>query len=224
MSWIETVPYAQSSGRLRTVYDRLKSPAGAIDNILQVHSLRPHTLQGHMSLYKSVLHHTANRLPPWLLETVGIYVSMLNACSYCVDHHLAGLRRLLADDVRTDAIQRALTQGDLTDAFNTREQTVLAYARQLTVAPGEANEADVTAMKVAGLTDGEVLEVNQVVSYFAYANRTVLGLGVTSRGDVLGLSPSDSDDASDWQHGSREPGGGVGGSRSAGFIRPRWRR
>ncbi|MEE9466612.1 MAG: peroxidase-related enzyme [Candidatus Neomarinimicrobiota bacterium] len=201
MSWIEIVPYAKSTGQLRAAYDRVKSPGGAIDNIMQIHSLRPHTLLGHMSLYKSVLHHTANRLPAWLLETVGIYVSMLNKCSYCVDHHLAGLRRLLSDDVRSDAIQRALEQGDLTACFNAREQAVLAYARRLTEAPAKVSKADAQALRTAGLTDGELLEVNQVVSYFAYANRTILGLGVTTRGDVLGLSPGDSDDASDWQHG-----------------------
>ena len=201
MSWIEIVPYDKSTGRLRAVYDRVKGPGGAIDNILQIHSLRPHTLQGHMALYKSVLHHTANLLPPWLLETVGIYVSMLNKCSYCVDHHLAGLRRLLADDVRWDAIQRALERGDLTDSFNAREQAVLVYARRLTEAPANVRKADAQALRAAGLTDGELLEVNQVVSYFAYANRTILGLGVTTRGDVLGLSPGDSEDANDWQHG-----------------------
>ena len=201
MSWIEIVPYEKSTGRLRAVYNRVKGPGGAIDNILQIHSLRPHTLQGHMSLYKSVLHHTANRLPAWLLETVGIYVSMLNKCSYCVDHHLAGLRRLLADDARSDDIQRALEQGDLTGSFNASEQAVLAYARRLTEAPANVSKADAQALRAAGLTDGELLEVNQVVSYFAYANRTILGLGVTTRGDVLGLSPGDSDDANDWQHG-----------------------
>ncbi len=201
MSWIEIVPYAKSTGRLRAVYDRVKGPGDAVDNILQIHSLRPHTLQGHMSLYKSVLHHTANRLPAWLLETVGIYVSMLNKCSYCVDHHLAGLRRLLADDVRSEAIQRALEQGDFTGSFNARERAVLAYARRLTEAPAKVSKADAQALRAAGLTDGEILEVNQVVSYFAYANRTILGLGVTTRGDVLGRSPGDSDDANDWQHG-----------------------
>jgi hypothetical protein len=42
--------------------------------------------------------------------------------------------------------------------------------------------------------------VNQVVAYLAYANRTVLGLGVTTAGDVLGLSPATSDDTDTWTH------------------------
>ena len=55
-------------------------------------------------------------------------------------------------------------------------------------------------MRRAGLSDGEILEVNRVASYFAYVNRTVLRLGVTTDGDVLGLSPNDSADAENWQH------------------------
>lgn len=93
MSWIETIPYEAATGRLRTVYERIQGPNGYLDNILTVHSLRPHTLHGHMTLYKNVLHHSRNTLPKWLLETAGVYVSLLNGCPYCVDHHYAGLRR-----------------------------------------------------------------------------------------------------------------------------------
>lgn len=57
-----------------------------------------------------------------------------------------------------------------------------------------------TALRDAGLNDGEILEINQVASYFAYVNRTVLGLGVTTAGDVLGLSPGELADASNWRH------------------------
>ena len=67
--------------------------------------------------------------------------------------------------------------------------------------PGTAGRQNrVPRLRAAGLEDGEILEVNQVAAYFAYANRTVQGLGVTTDGDVLGLSPADSD-ASEWHHG-----------------------
>lgn len=58
----------------------------------------------------------------------------------------------------------------------------------------------VDALRSQGLDDGEILEINQVAAYFAYANRTVLGLGVTTEGDVLGLSPGDGKGPDDWQH------------------------
>ena len=94
MSWIETIGYESSDGRLRRTYNRVRGPDGQIDNILRLHSLRPHTLEGHLALYKSALHHTGNRLPVWLLEAIGTYVSLLNGCDYCRDHHFEGLRRL----------------------------------------------------------------------------------------------------------------------------------
>jgi len=199
MSWIRRIDYASSEGRLRQAFDRVRGPHGEIDNILAVHSLRPHTLEGHMALYKNVLHHTANSLPTWLLELIGIRVSMLNGCDYCVDHHAAGLRRLLSDDERTDALLAAARAGAY-DALAPREAAVLRYADRLTQQPASVVEADLEPMRSAGLDDGEILEVNQVVAYFAYANRTVQGLGVTTKGDVLGLSPGDTDDAGSWEH------------------------
>ena len=55
-------------------------------------------------------------------------------------------------------------------------------------------------MRQAGYSDGEILEINQVTAYFNYTNRTVLGLGCSTAGDILGLSPNKSDDPDDWNH------------------------
>ena len=198
MTWIERISYDRATGRLRQIYDRIKGPRGELDNILTVHSLRPHTLEGHMALYKNVLHHSGNSLPTSWLETIGVYVSLLNRCDYCVDHHLAGLARLLADEERAAAIRDSLASDDL-GPFDARERAMLAYARMLTLDPAAVTHAELEPMRASGLTDGEILEVNQVVAYFAYANRTVSGLGVTTHGDVLGLSPRDGD-GDDWTH------------------------
>ncbi len=75
----------------------------------------------------------------------------------------------------------------------------MRYAEKLTLAPAEVVEGDIEALRAAGCDDGEILEANQVIAYFAYANRTALGLGVTTEGDILGLSPS-SDDPDEWSH------------------------
>ncbi len=70
MPWIKTISLTEATGRLRQLYDRLRRSDGDVDNILKLHSLRPHTLEGHMTLYKYVLHHSANTTPIWLLEVV----------------------------------------------------------------------------------------------------------------------------------------------------------
>jgi uncharacterized peroxidase-related enzyme len=197
--WIKFVSYPDSDGKLRTLYDRIKGPNDNVDNIMMVHSLRPHTLEGHMAIYKNVLHHTSNSLPKWLLELTGVYVSVLNVCGYCVEHHFNGLKRLLRDDARANTIRSALEQNEFAGVFDAREMAILGYAEALTKNPSSMTESLVQAMRDAGLSDAEILEVNQVVSYFAYANRTVLGLGVTTDGDILGLSPNASD-GDDWKH------------------------
>lgn len=203
MSWIKTLNYNNAKGKLRAIYDRVKGPDNNIDNILMAHSLRPHTLEGHMTLYKYVLHHPGNKLPKWLLETIGIYVSLLNECTYCVDHHFAGLSRLLKDGIAANDIRAALDTRNPSDAsahLSKRDIKALEYAAYLTTAPANLSEANIEDLRTAGLSDGEILEINQVTAYFAYANRTVLGLGVTTNGDIIGLSPNDNADPDNWGH------------------------
>ncbi len=201
MSWIKVVRYEDAAGKLRKLYDRVKGPDNNVDNIMMSHSLRPHSMEGHMAMYKYCLHHTGNTLPKWYLECIGVYVSFLNSCSYCVEHHFQGMRRLVADDARSDALRAAIEADELAKApLDMREIAGMAYARKLTVEPAVMAEADIEALREAGFEDGEILEINQVTSYFCYANRTVLGLGVNTDGDIIGLSPNNSDDPDDWNH------------------------
>ena len=201
MPWIATVSCEESTGKLRKLYDRVKGPQNNVDNIMMLHSLRPHSMEGHMAIYKYVLHHSSNTVPKWFLEVLGVLVSVLNDCNYCVDHHFAGLKRLLADDEKADAIKTAIQSGKFKDApLSDAQKEAMLYAKTLTIAPASLGEADVIALRQCGLKDGEILEINQVCSYFSYANRTVLGLGCTIEGDIIGLSPNNSDDPDDWSH------------------------
>ena len=76
----------------------------------------------------------------------------------------------------------------------------MEYARQLTRDPGGIRQDIIKRLRAAGYSDGEILEINQVSAYFCYANRTVLGLGCSIEGDILGLSPNNNDDPNDWGH------------------------
>ena len=200
MSWIKTVPYGKAKGRLKKLYDRVKGPDNNVDNIMMSHSLRPHSMEGHMALYKYALHHSKNTVPKWFLETLGVYVSLLNKCTYCVDHHFQGLKRLLGDDTRANDIRKAFETATPARAFSGKELAALRYAHTLTVLPSDTAEHHVQDMRDAGFDDGEILEINQVVAYFAYANRTILGLGTKTKGDIIGLSPGNSDNPDDWSH------------------------
>jgi uncharacterized peroxidase-related enzyme len=201
LAYIKVIHPPAAEGKLVELYQRVRAPNGQVDNVLQVHSLRPHTMEGHMALYKAVLHHSGNRLPKWLLESVGVLVSMLNGCGYCARHHGAGLKRLLQSEPgHYEACLEQLQSAQPGPPFTAAQSAALAYARKLTLSPGDIVQQDIDALRTAGLSDGEILEINQVASYFAYANLTVAGLGVSTEGEQLGLSPHDSKDPADWGH------------------------
>ena len=130
---------------------------------------------------------------------MGVYVSLLNECQYCVDHHFQGMCRLIADDEHSQTIKQELLTRDH-KLLNKKQQTALDYAQKLTENPASINESMIEGLREQGWDDGEILELNQVVAYFNYANRTVLGLGVHIEGDIIGLSPNNSSDLNDWNH------------------------
>ncbi|MGF1762012.1 carboxymuconolactone decarboxylase family protein [Aliivibrio kagoshimensis] len=182
MSWIKTISYEHATGSLRKLYDRIKSPNNGIDNMLTVHSLRPHTMEAHITFSKQLLHHPMNTIPAWFLESIGIYVSYLNGCDYCFEYHYKEMKRVLINQQSgvnyALKIRSALMNHNYDSVFQRKEAAAFDYVLKLTKTPHYINEKDVMALRDKGWKDGEILELNQVSSYFSYANRTVRGLGV----------------------------------------------
>lgn len=185
-AWIKMIADDEADEILKPFFDRVRTPHGTVDNVMRAHSLRPHTMDGHVVLYRSVLHNPDNTLPFWFLEVVASYVSILNNCDYSLSHHFTNARRLIGDDARADAVRAALDAHRPEDAFDGKELALLVYAGKLTTEVGAMAEADIGAVRAASADDGEILEVNQVCAYFNYSNRLLNGLGVTTEGDIIG--------------------------------------
>ncbi|MFT4535518.1 MAG: putative peroxidase-related enzyme [Saprospiraceae bacterium] len=200
MSYIKKIPYNEAEGKLKKLYNRVKGPNNNVDNVLMIHSLRPHTLNGHMVLYKSVLHHIDNTFEKWYLEALGTYVSLLNECNYCFEHHAEGLRKNLDDQPRFETIYQAIKEMKIEPVFDQKQLAGAEYAHKLTLDHTSINREYIQSLRDRGFDDGEILEVNQVVSYFNYVNRMVVGLGVDTVDDIIGLSPSNHDESDNWSH------------------------
>ena len=185
-AWIKMLSDEEASKALQKVFDKVRTPSGTIDNVMRVHSLRPHTMEGHVALYKSVLHNPDNELDYWFLEVVASFTSILNKCDYALKHHFMNVRRLLNDQDHSDKIFKALESGRLDRQFHGKELALLVYVKKMTLKIDDMEEADILTLRTAGCSDGEILEVNQVCSYFNYSNRLLNGLGVTTKGDVIG--------------------------------------
>lgn len=79
-----------------------------------------------------------------------------------------------------DAIEaHGRDEGPLPAEASARERVLYPYAAILTRNPAKVTQSYIIAMRKAGLDDVAILEANQVISYFAYVNRVVDGLGVT---------------------------------------------
>ena len=60
---------------------------------------------------------------------------------------------------------------------------MLAYAEKLTREPASMVRADVDLLRSTGLSDTDVLQLAEVVGYYAYVNRIADGLGVELEAD-----------------------------------------
>lgn len=56
---------------------------------------------------------------------------------------------------------------------------MLSYAEKLTRSPSMMDSSDVTSLRTEGFSDRDILDVCEVVAYYAYVNRIAEGLGVT---------------------------------------------
>jgi uncharacterized peroxidase-related enzyme len=173
MPWINTIDEQDATGELGAVYQDIKKRRGKISNIMRVHSLNPAAMQRHLDLYIALMFGRSG-LSREDRELIGVVVSHLNGCEYCVQHHAAALDHYWENRERIAAVLSDSKAAGLND----RQQHMLAYVRKLTVAPDTASPDDILAMRKVGLTDADILNINLITGYFCLVNRTVLGLGV----------------------------------------------
>jgi len=59
------------------------------------------------------------------------------------------------------------------------DRHMLDYAAKLTQAPWDMTENDLRQLRAGGFSDRAILDIAQVVAYYAYVNRIADGLGVS---------------------------------------------
>ena len=100
-------------------------------------------------------------------------------------------KHLINDSKKSNKIFDSLKSKKPGDYFDGTELALLNYAEKLTLNPSEMVESDVLNLKKLGIEDGEILEANQIICYFNYVNRSINGLGITTKGDTVGYYKDD---------------------------------
>ena len=81
MAWIQTVFEDTGTGKLKSIYRQQQKQAGAVANILKIHSLAPTILEAHLGLYSAVMH-APGPLSRKHREMIAVRVSAMNDCHY----------------------------------------------------------------------------------------------------------------------------------------------
>lgn len=80
----------------------------------------------------------------------------------------------MKDEAIIEQLKKDYTQAPITAG----ERAMLDYAVKLTREPWTMTRDDVEQLRAHGLSDAAILDLNMVVSYYAYVNRIADGLGV----------------------------------------------
>ncbi|MCB2156518.1 peroxidase-related enzyme [bacterium] len=173
MAWIETIDDDGAEGPRAEIYTRINKQRGKIANIWKAGSLNPEALQAHLDLYMAILFAdcSLSREDAELLATV---VSARNGCGYCTRHHAEALKHYWKSDERVEQLAIDFRNARLSP----KQRTLVAYGVKLTNLPQQMAETDTEALRDAGYTDREILDIVLIVGYFNFVNRIAQGLGV----------------------------------------------
>ncbi len=181
MTWIRVVEEEEAGGELQEVYESVRSARGKLSNIMRVQSLNPRAMKAHLELYMALLFDRSG-LSRAERELIAMVVSAENECSYCVTHHAAALKAYWKDEERVRRVAEDYRSVEL----SARERAMLDYAVLLTREPAAVEEELVIALREAGLSDEEILNVNLITGYFNFVNRLAEGLGVEFTAEEAG--------------------------------------
>lgn len=145
---------------------------GFVPNVLRVFALRPHHLLGWWAYYDELMRGESG-LTKAQREMIAVVVSAANRCHYCIVSHSAALRKLTEDPTFVDQLATGYKYAEL----DGRDRAMLDFAVKLTEASDRCGDEDVEALREAGWSDEEIMDIAQVAAMFNFTNRLASVLG-----------------------------------------------
>jgi len=174
--WVEVVAPQDASGVLGEAYDWQAQRLGAPTEFTQLGSLYPELVLERLRLYK-VVDECPSGLKPWERHLAALTVSVLNETPHCS----SGLRHKLRSAGVSEQVVARVSGSPLDAATGeARIDAILRYTVRLTTRPGDVTEGDLEALRSAGLSDLDIVDLNNLVAYYNYVNRVANGLGLRS--------------------------------------------
>nr|WP_322008947.1 peroxidase-related enzyme [Paraburkholderia sp. J12] len=170
-AWLDVVELDQATAAQIAVLEESHPKAKVSDYYLfLVH--QPEILQQRSAAFNAIMY-APGGLPRSERELSTTVVSRLNGCVYCASVHAQRFEQLAK---RNDVIRQVFA--DPRNAGTTqREQAIAQFSVALTESPNDIQADHLLALREAGLTDAEILDLIHSIAIFAWANRLMLNLG-----------------------------------------------
>ena len=175
MAWIETIGWDDASGPLRDAYDWQAAALGEPAEFTTLGSLYPAIVEERLRLYRTV-EHCPSQLTAVERQAAALVTSRLNGTDHCA----SGLRLKLESLAAAEAIDAIDADPARVQSGDARLDAICAHAAKLTQSPAAVVEDDLDRLRQHGLSDLDILDLNNIVAYYAYINRVVMGLGLRS--------------------------------------------
>jgi uncharacterized peroxidase-related enzyme len=176
MAWIRTIEWGEADGDLLDAYNWQAASLGEPAEFTMLGSLYPAIVEERLRLYRAV-EKCESGLSPIERQMACYVTSLLNGTSHCASGLRLKLETLGAPvEVLDDVASRPGTPRTGDD----RLDAVMAHAAKLTLTPTEMTEADLAELRSHGLSDIDILDLNNLSAYYNYINRVVNGLGLRS--------------------------------------------
>jgi len=152
-----------------------REKVGLVPNVLLAFTAKPEKFRTFTKFYNQImLDEETCRLSKLEREMIAVVVSSANRCYYCLVAHGHAVRQLSGDP----QLGEMLVMNYRTAKLDSRTRAMLDYAWKVTLRSAEVGDADREALKDAGLDEGEIFDVTDVVALFNYTNRLMQGLDV----------------------------------------------
>lgn len=141
--------------------DAVKAQLGVVPNMFRLISTSPQALEGYLGMSGAL---GKGALPAATRERIALAVAEVNGCSYCLSAHTyLGKHVAKLDDAEMTANRSGASNDPVADA-------AVHFAAKLTQERGRVSEADLAAVRLAGYSDAQLIEIVQHVALNTWTN------------------------------------------------------
>lgn len=170
-AWVDVVDCATATPEQIEVLEMSHPQAKTSDYYLAL-AHQPEILRQRSEAYNAIMY-APGGLSRADRELGALTVSRINGCVYCASVHAQRYEQMAKrNEIVTQVFDDPRTAGD-----SDREKAVVAFSIKLTEAPDQIGAADMAALRDAGLTPVEILDLLNATAIFAWANRLMMNLG-----------------------------------------------